>query len=86
MPAPLKNFHLPLPEDLYEELADEAKQAGQPATAVARHAIEAWLRQNRKLQLREEIASYARGVGGSAADLDVDLEAAAIESLRRDEK
>jgi len=78
----LKNFQLPLPEHLYEELANEAKRAGQPATAVARHAIEGWLRQNRRMRLREKMASYARGAGGSAADLDVSLETAAIESLR----
>jgi len=84
--AIMKNFHLPLPEDLYEELADEAKQAGRPATAVARRAIEVWLRQSRESQLREAIASYASRAAGSGADLDTTLEAAGIESLRGSEE
>ena len=81
--ATVRNFHLPLPDELYEDLKSEAKRRGRPATAVARHAIKAWLRQRRRSELYEAIAAYARSRGGSEADLDTALEGAGIESLLR---
>jgi hypothetical protein len=82
-PSALRNFHIPLPEDVYRLLRDEAASAKRPATVLARHAIEAWLRQKRKAALREAIATYAAAHAGSGADLDPALEAASLELWRR---
>jgi hypothetical protein len=80
MPAsPLRNFHLPLPAATYRRLRDAAARTKQPATTLARHAIEAWLRQHRRSLVREEIARYAVEAAGSRDDLDEALEAAALE-------
>lgn len=79
--AKSRNFHLPLPAALYDELREEARRRATPATAVAREAIEACLRDRRKAELREAIAAYAARYAGSRADLDRDLESAALEFL-----
>ena len=34
-----RNFHVPLPEALYERLRMEAEQSAEPATEIARQAI-----------------------------------------------
>jgi hypothetical protein len=78
----IRNFHLPLPEDIYQELRDEATAMKQPATTLARRAIEDWLRERRKVALREAIAAYATEHAGSDADLDPALEAASLELWR----
>lgn len=83
--ARARNFHLPLPEPLYEALQEEAKKRGRPATAVARQALEAWVRQQRRMELHESIAAYARREAGGPADLDPELEESGVESLREDE-
>jgi predicted DNA-binding protein len=77
-----RSFHLPLPADLYEELRAEARRRGRPATVVAREVIEDGLRALRRQELSEEIAEYARENAGTSADLDAELEAAGIESMR----
>jgi hypothetical protein len=82
MSVTLRNFHLPLPEDVYQALRDEALAAKQPATAIARQAIETWLRERKKAALREAIAAYAVEHGGTVADLDPALEAAGVSLLR----
>jgi len=82
MSRPVRNFHLPLPEPTYRRLREAADQANQPATVVARYAIEAWLRQQRKAALHEAIAAYAAEVAGSLDDLDPELEAASLELWR----
>ncbi len=82
MPKPVRNFHLPLPEPLYRQLQDVAARAQRPATAVARYAIECWLRHQRRTAVREAIAAYAADLAGSRHDLDPDLEAASIEVWR----
>src|SRR5690242_11014571 len=40
----MKNFHLPLPEQTYALLREEAERTQLPATTLAREAIDAWLR------------------------------------------
>ena len=82
MPKPVRNFHLPLPEPLYRRLQEVAARANCPATAVARHAIDSWLRQQRRAAVRETIAAYAAAAAGSHEDLDPDLEVASLEALR----
>ena len=78
-----KNFHLPLPEQTYEDLRREADRKGRPATWVAREAIERWLEECRRSELHEAIAEYAAESRGSADDLDRSLEKAATDHLRR---
>ena len=80
--AGVKNFHLPLPQDVYDALREEAASIGRPATVVAREAIEAWLRERRRAMVREAIATYAVKHAGTTADLDPTLERATLELLR----
>jgi predicted DNA-binding protein len=86
MKSTVHSFHLELPADLYEELRAEARRRGRPATVVARQVIEDGLRALRRQELSEEIAEYARENAGTSADLDTELEAAGIESLRTTEE
>ncbi|HET6386329.1 MAG TPA: hypothetical protein VFJ58_23295 [Armatimonadota bacterium] len=76
----MKNFHVPLPENLYEKLQSEAGRVHEPATVVARQAIENWIEQRKTTALHESIAAYAAEHGGTAVDLNPDMEAATIES------
>lgn len=76
----LSNFHLPLPPELHEMLHDEAKHSGQPATALAREALQSWLIQRRRQRLHEEIAAWAAEHAGTDLDLDSDLEKAGTAS------
>jgi hypothetical protein len=78
--AALRNFHLPLPEPTYRRLREAAELARQPATVVARYAIEAWLRDRRRAAVHEAIAEYAIKMAGTGADLDPELEAASLET------
>ncbi len=82
----LRNFHVPLSEDLYRRLREEADRSRQPATALARHAIDNWLKQERKAALHSAIATYAVRHAGTALDLDEDLEAASLEHLLTQEE
>lgn len=86
MPAsPQKNFHVPLPPDIYEALYAEARHTQQPATQIARTAIAAWLEQQRKIRQHEAVVNYARQQAGTQDDLDPALEAAGIEHLLSNE-
>jgi len=80
--AALANFHVPLPPDLHEMLRDEAERSGQPATALAREALQSWLTQRRKQRLHEEITAWASEHAGTELDLDQDLERAGLELLK----
>ena len=82
MATHVRNFHLPLPEPTYRRLRDAAARTRQPATTLARHAIEAWLRQHRRSMLREEIARYAADTAGTRDDLDDALETASLDLWR----
>jgi len=77
----MKNFHVPLPADLYSKLRALAQQHRRPATELAREAIEAWLEQHRRESLHRAITEYAEQSAGTEADLDPGLEAAAVEHL-----
>jgi hypothetical protein len=81
MASATKNFHLPLPEELYEELRSSAREVGKPATRFAQDMIRAGLDDWRRALRRREIAAYARQVAGSSEDLDPELERAAIRTL-----
>ena len=80
-----RNFHVPLPEEVHSALRGEAERSGRPATALAREAIEAYLRRRQKIALHEAIATYARRQAGAKTDLDPELESAAVEHLIDDE-
>lgn len=75
------NFHLPLPGDVRDMLREEVERSGRPATAIARQALEEWLRKRRRMRRREEITEYASAAAGTTADLDEALEEAASECL-----
>lgn len=76
-----RNFHVPLPEEVHAALRSEAERAGKPATALAREAIEAFLRRRRRMALHEAIAAYAASQAGTEYDLDPALEAVAVEQM-----
>jgi predicted transcriptional regulator len=78
----MRNFHLPLSDDVYRQLREEAARSSRPATSVARQAIELWLRHRKKVARREAIAAFAAEHAGGPLDLDANLEAAAVEQLR----
>ena len=78
----MRNFHLPLSEDVYQALRQEAAALRKPATVVAREAVEEWLRERRRIAVREAVAAYASGQAGTAADLDAPLEQASLELWR----
>ena len=75
------NIHVPLPEDLYRLLRDEAERRQQPASDLARHAIACWLQQCEQEALHHQIQAYAEQHAGTEADFDADLEQAAVERL-----
>ena len=77
----MKNFHLPLPEEIYSHLKAEAARAQVPATILAREAIDSWLRQQLRKARHDAIADYAASMAGTNIDLDSDLETAGIEHL-----
>jgi predicted DNA-binding protein len=81
--ARLKNFHLPLPEQLYVRLRREAERSGRPATLAAREAVEGWLREREQQAETDAIARYAVECAGTPADLDSELEEAAVERLMK---
>ena len=61
----MRNFHLPLPDDMYRDLQEEAQRSGRPATALARHAIEVWLRHRWKIARHKAIAAFAAEHAGA---------------------
>jgi len=81
MTSATKNFHLPLPEELYDELRSTAREIGQPATRFAQELMRTGLDEWRRTRRRQAIAAYARQVAGSDEDLDPELERAGIQSL-----
>lgn len=77
----MHNFHLPLTEELRQQLREEAAESGQPATALAREALAHWLAGRRRQRRHRQIATFAAAHAGTAIDLDTDLERAGVESL-----
>jgi predicted transcriptional regulator len=75
----VRNFHLPLSDELHRKIREEAERSGRPATALVREAVEEYLRARQRATVHAEIAAYAERWAGSASDLDEDLEAASIE-------
>jgi aryl-alcohol dehydrogenase-like predicted oxidoreductase len=84
--TPLRNFHVPLSEELYNQLRAEAERSRQSAIALARYAMAWWLQQQQKAVLDENIRAYAAQGAGTPADLDQELEAASVDHLLDEEK
>jgi plasmid stability protein len=79
----LRNFHVPLPEGLYEELKAEAAAGGRSANALAREAIAHWLGMQRQARVHQEVLEYATAMAGTAHDLDIVFEAASLDVIVR---
>lgn len=77
----MKNFHLPLPDEVYDDLKIEAERSRIPATSMAREAIEAWLAARKKAARNRAIRAYAVKMAGTEFDLDRALERATLEVL-----
>ena len=77
-----RNFHVPLPEELYQIIRLEADRRRLPATVLVREVVEEWVERLRSEVLHAEIANYAGEHAGGSEDIDLQLEAAGIESLR----
>ena len=77
-----KNFHVPLPPETYDALREEAEARGIPATTIVREAVGGWIHDQKAKRLRDEIAVYALDMAGRSADLDPELEAAAMAELK----
>jgi hypothetical protein len=78
----LHNFHVPLPNKVYQALRMEAEQTKQPATTLARVAIESWLEEREREARRKAVAAYAKEVAGTKDDLDPDLETSSLEGWK----
>ncbi len=80
-----RNFHVPLPDDLYAELKAESDNQGLPATVVVREAIAEYVTLQKRKARDESIEEYAREAVGRGEDLDEELEQAAVEHLLEDD-
>jgi len=63
------------------ELRAEAERTGVPATTLAREAVDAWLRQQKRKARHDAIAGFAAETAGTHLDLDTDLESVGIQHL-----
>lgn len=79
MNTELKNFHVPLPQEMYRRLQEEARLLNSPATQVAREAIAAWLKERQHQAQTLAIRAYAQSVAGSPEDFDSEFSAASLE-------
>jgi hypothetical protein len=79
----MKNFHVPLSDDTYDRLRNAAARSKVPATALAREAIDFWLRQQLRRARHDAISAFAAEAAGTSLDLDDELEAAALDHLVR---
>lgn len=85
MEKPTRNFHLPLPEALYQRLRTEAARSRTPATRLVRQALERYLRERERQAVHDSIVEYAREMAGTGADLDEGLQEASLEFLYEEE-
>ena len=76
-----QNFHLPLSPKLYAELKEQAQERGQPATELARDALESYLRQLRIQKIGAELEAYVDAVAGTRDDFDPDVAAAGADVI-----
>jgi len=77
----MKNFHVPLPDETYDHLRIAAERSKVPATALAREAIDFWLREQARKARHDAIVAFAAQAAGTSLDLDEELESTGIEHL-----
>jgi hypothetical protein len=77
----MRTFHLPLPDELHEELRREATADHRPATELVRDALIGWLQARRRARVAEEIRRFALAEAGSDLDIDADVERAGVDHL-----
>jgi plasmid stability protein len=77
----MHHLHLPLPDDLHGALRRAAEHTERPATEIAREALRNWLVAWERERLDDEVSAYAVAMSGTGADLDADLESAAVVHL-----
>lgn len=80
-----KHLHVPLPTDVHEDLKAQAQRVGEPATVIARRAIEDRVRVLQREQIADEISEYARAVAGTVDDYDPAIEAAGTDVWAADD-
>lgn len=80
-----KNLHVPLSEDVHAELKAQAQRVGEPATVLARRAIEERVRALKREQIADEITAYANAVAGTIDDFDPSISAAGMAVWAADE-
>jgi hypothetical protein len=80
-----KHLHVPLSTDVHEELKAQAQRVGEPATVLARKAIEERVRALKREQIAAEISEYARAVAGTVDDYDPAIEAAGLDVWAADD-
>ena len=80
-----KNLHVPLPEHVHTELKAQAQRIGEPATVVARRAIEERVRALKREQIADEITAYADAMAGTEFDFDPAISAAGMAVWAADE-
>ena len=76
-----RNLHVPLSDVTYVRLRAEAERLKQPATTLAREAIDRWLAERQRAAVHDAISEYAQAAAGTVDDFDPKLEAAAVEHL-----
>ena len=78
-----KKLNLPLPEEMHTALFDEARRSGEPATRLARTAINDWLEKRARERRTEQVRQFALEHAGNEYDRDPALESVAAEELLR---
>lgn len=76
-----KNFHLPLPSALYAGLRDASVRLGAPATELAREAISAWLKEEKRRRIKADLGAYVDAVAGTLDDHDPAVARAGAEAF-----
>ena len=69
----MHNLDVILPDEVYVRLNAEAERSKEPASALARQAIDTWLRQRCKGARHEAIREFAAECAGTELDLDPKL-------------
>jgi len=82
MAALRHKLHVALSTGVYSRLRAESKRSGQPTTVLVREAVETWLAQWEKETLHDAIVRYARSAAGTPADLDPEMESAAVRYIK----
>ena len=80
-----RNFPVPLSEELYSLLHEEAARQGRPGTQVVREILEQQLKSLRADALHREIVAYAQAAGGGEPDSQIPDGSADLWALLKDD-